>query len=189
MSTEDGAPRIVEAGDRYGLGVVYDRSGSLLLHPHEEVLRSVENWDMDVMSPWRRFLPKTVFPGFHGRASSKLYVTSTRIVLVREIDEWRELAGELTPLGLPNAAAKEKLLATLRRAGVRQYCQVLPHALVIVSCKRYVKHGSSLDLKLMGDDNQQYAIMFWKTDGRDDVTLDFLSSRFRQEGAVSRAPP
>ena len=171
--------KIIRSGDRKGLGAVYDVSGNLILLPVERILKCVANWDMDVMSPWRRVLPKTVFPGFHGKASSKLYVTSARIVLIREIDEWRELSGELTPLGLPNAAAKEKWLATHKRDGIRQFCEILPHALTVVSSRRYVKRGTMLDMKLMGDDGRQYAIMMWKTDGHDEPTLDLLRSRFR----------
>lgn len=170
---------IVQAGDRQGLGVIYDSYGDLIPRPAESILKSVANWDLDVMSPWRRVLPQTIFPGFHGKASSRLYITSARIVFVREIDEWRELAGELTPLGLPNAAAKERWLVALKRAGIRQFCQILPQALTLVSFKKYVKRGSMLDMKLMGDDDRQYAIMVWKTDGRDEVTLDLIESRFR----------
>ncbi len=175
---------IVKAGDRQGLGVIYDSSGSLITHTGEKVLKILANWDMDVMSPWRRVLPKTIFSGFHGRAKSALYVTSSRIVLLREIDEWRELAGDLTPLGLPNAAAKERRLADLRRAGIRQFCQLLPEALTLVSLRKYGRRICMLDMKLLGIDRRQYAVMIWKTDGRDNATLEFLESRFRRGSSI-----
>ncbi len=179
MMTQHSAGGIVQGGDRRGLGVVYAVSGDMICHPGETILKAVANWDIDVMSPWRRILPKTIFSGFRGEASSRLYVTSERIVLVRDVDEWRELAGELTPLGLPNAAAKERYLKALKRAGIRQFCQIEPQALVVVAAKKYTKHGSMIDLKLIGDDHRQYAVMIWKTDGRDDETLDLIESRFR----------
>lgn len=171
---------IVQAGDRGGLGVIYGPSGDLVRLPGETVLKSVSNWDVDVISPWRRIMPHVVFPGFRGKASSTLYVTSNRIVLVREIDQWRELAGELTPLGLPNAAAKETRLTTLKTRGVRQFCQILPQALLLVSAKKFTKRGSLIDLKATGDDKRDYGIMIWKTDGRDVETLELIESRFRR---------
>ncbi len=171
--------RIVHVGDRRGLGTVYNLAGDLLLLPGESILKSVANWDIDILSPWRRTMPHVVFPGFHGRASSMLYVTSHRIVLIRDIDEWRELAGELTPLGLPNAAAKERVLSALRKTGARQFCEIFPYALRVVSTRRFLKRGSMIDLKLIGDDNHQYAVLIWKTDGRDPDTIDILESRFR----------
>lgn len=171
--------QIIKAGDHEGLDVIYSPAGSLIVGVGEKILKSVANWDMDVMSPWRRVMPKTIFAGFHGKASSKLYVTSERIVLVRDIDEWRELAGELTPLGLPTAAAKEQRLKALKGLGVRQFCEVLTCRLVLSSRRRYTKRGSMLDLKLIGDDGRQYAIMIWKTDGSDPETLDLIESRFR----------
>jgi hypothetical protein len=148
--------------------------------PGESLLSELEHWDVDVTSPWRRLLPHTVFPGFHGQASSRLYVTSLRIVLIREIDEWRELAGELYPLGLPNAVAKEAFLRQLKNEGVRQFCEIYPSALRVVSAKKYLKRKSMLDLRLIGDDGQQYAIMIWKTVGGDAGVLDLILSRFKR---------
>lgn len=178
---------IIEAGDVRGLGIVYTRAGGLISHHGETVLRAVANWDLDVISPWRRILPHVIFPGFHGKASSRLFVSSDRIVLLRDIDEWRELADEMTPLGLPAAAAKDQRLRALKRAGVRQFCQIIPQSLEIVSRRRFIKRGSMIDMKLVGDDGRQYAIMFWKTDGRDVETLDFIESRFRSKSGSIKA--
>ncbi len=120
-------------------------------------------------------------------ARSTLYITTERIVLVREIDEWRELSGELTPLGLPTAAAKEQRLKSIKKAGAREFCQIRPNALAIVTCKEFVKRQCMLDLKLTGLDGRQYAILFWKTDGKDPETLGKIHSRF--EGPPRNAHP
>ncbi len=171
---------VIQAGDTQGLGRVYTRSGDLIVLPDEQVLRVARNWDVDVISPWRRVLPNVLFPGFRGEARSTLHITTKRIVLIREIDEWRELSGELTPLGLPTAAAKEKRLKSIKRAGVREFCQIQPNALAIAACRKFVKRQCMLDLELNGDDGRQYAILFWKTDGRDEDTLGLIQSRFRE---------
>ncbi len=170
----------VVAGDVDGRGKLYDRFGALVGAPGEEYIGIAEGWDMNVRSPWRRLAPRILFMGFNGRVSSKLYVTSNRIVLIREIDEWREVAGEMTILGTPTAVAKEVRLKQLKEHGVRQYCEVRQGAMRLVSAKRFLKHGSRLDLRLVGDDGQEYAISFWMGDGKDDVTLSLLASQFHR---------
>ncbi len=170
----------VEVGDVDGRDTLYDRSGSLIAGPGEEVLRVGNGWDMNVRRPWRRLLPRILFMGFNGRVVSKLYVTSFRIVLVREVDTWRELAGEMTILGAPTAAGKEARLRNLRQSGARQYCAVRPDSLRLVSSRRFVKHGSRIDLQLIGSDSEQYAISFWKSDGTYDSMVDLLESRFHR---------
>ena len=100
---------------------MYSSEGNLITRSGEEILKVVEGWDLDVISPWRRILARTVFSGFGGKTSSKLYITTQRIVLVRDIDAWRQLKGELTPLGLPTAAAKESRLKELKASGARNF--------------------------------------------------------------------
>lgn len=179
---KDGTPSssIVRAGDRNGLGDVYSEGGELLCQPGESILRTADNWDMNVRSPWRRVLPKMIFSGFGGEASSKLYITTSRIVLIREIDVWRELRGELTPLGVPTAAAKELELRRLKTAGIRQYCEIRPRRLQVVKSKRYGKGSSWLSLKLLGIDHRQYAVTLWKTKGMDEETLSMIDLQFRR---------
>ncbi len=168
----------VRAGDLDGLGKVYSDAGGLVTEPDEEILRVVTGWDVNVRSPWRRFLPKIIFLGFGGKASSKLFVTTQRILLVRDIDPWRELKGELTPLGIPTAAAKEVRLKKLKSLGARQYCEIRPRDLRVVKKKSFDAPGSWLNLHLVGVDGQQYAIRLWKTDGPDQETRLLIESQF-----------
>lgn len=169
---------VVRAGDLDGLGRVYSEEGHLITHSGENILKAVKGWDLDVISPWRRILPKTIFSGFGGKTSSTLYVTTERIVLVRDIDVWREVKGELTPLGLPTAAAKEILLKRLKSAGARQFCEIWPGKLRVVKKKRRERRWSWLELHLLGTDGNQYAITLWKTDGLDRETLALIQSQF-----------
>lgn len=170
----------VHAGDVDGRGRVYDQMGLLVYRPGEANLGVAVGWEMNVRSPWRRVLPRILFMGFNGKSDSKLYVTTLRIVLIREIEEWRELAGEMTVLGTPTAVAKEARLKQLRNAGARQYCEIQQGHMRLVSIRKFSRHGSRLDLQLLGNDNQEYAVSFWKSDGRDDRTLALLESRFRR---------
>ncbi len=144
----------------------------------ERVIRISENWDMDVISPWRRLMPNTLFAGFNGKATSRLYVTTDRIVLLRRIDSWREVKGDMTPLGMPTAIAKGVELGRLSRAGVRQFCELSPKLLRLVSASRLKKGNSWLSMRLLGDDDRKYAVMIWKTDGRDEDMLNLIESQF-----------
>jgi hypothetical protein len=181
MEPKKSVAPLVKVGDSDGLGTVYSEWGGLIVRSGEEILRTSEGWDANVSSPWRRVLPKNLFEGLSGKASSKLYVTTQRIVLVRDIDVWRQVKGELTPLGLPAAAAKEIQLKKLKAGGIRQYCELRPQAMNVVKAKRINKRSSWLDLRLVGTDGRQYAITLWKTDGLDSETLALIESRFSHE--------
>lgn len=170
----------VWAGDQEGRAVVYNPWGSLVEEHGESIIELATGWDMNVRSPWRGILPKIVFMGFNGKAISKLYITTTRVVLIREIDPWRETKGEMTPLGMPNAVATQVELRKKKQAGIRQFCEVRPQRLRLVSRKRYVKRGCMVDMRLLGRDDTQYAIAYWKTDGKDDKTLALIESQFRR---------
>ena len=172
---------IVRTGDYKGLGRIYDRQGGLIVGGSESVLKIAENWDFDVMSPWRQVLPHVVFEGFGGKAKSRLWVTTERLVLIREIDLWRQLKGELTPLGLPNAAEKEARLKRVIAAGARQFCEIRPANLRVVKSKALNRRRSWLDMQLMGIDGRQYAVTNRKTDGRDTETLALVESRFPRQ--------
>ncbi len=138
-------------------------------------------WDMDAFSPWRRLMPKSIFLGFNTKASSKLFITSARIVLIREIDPWRETSDQMTPLGIPNAAAKKVDLQKLKESGAREFCEVHTSGLSLVSAKRYTRRGSMIDMRLLGEDGNQYAVSYWKTDGKDDKILGLIESQFGRQ--------
>jgi len=178
MESQGSARLIVKAGDLDGLARIYSEAGALVTEPGEEILRAATGWDATVRSPWRRFLPKILFAGFGGRASSKLFVTTKRLVLVRDIDTWRELKGELTPLGLPTAAAKEARLKKLKALGVRQYCEIRPRDFHVVKKRSFDRQRSWIDLRLVGTDGKQYAVTLWKTDGPDQETRTLIESQF-----------
>src|SRR5437867_10485010 len=146
MRCDDRANPPVRAGDLDGLRRIYSETSGLITKSDEEILKAVTGWDVNVQSPWRKFLPKFVFMGFEGRTSSKLFVTNKRIVLVRDIDPWRELKGELTPLGIPTAAAKEAKLKKLKSLGARQYCEIRPADLRIVKEKRCDRPQAGVNL-------------------------------------------
>ncbi len=171
---------LVRAGDRNGLGTVYSTWGGLICQPGESILKTAQGWDMEVRTPWRRFLSKLVFTGFGGEVSSELYITTQRIVLIRKIDIWRELRGELSPLGLPNAAAKEVELRRLQASGARQFCALESQNLRLAKSKKFSAPRSLLDLFLIGTDGRQYVATIWKPKGVDDETLSLIESRFRR---------
>src|SRR5438445_5624801 len=169
---------VVRAGDLDGLRRIYSDTGGLVTESDEQIVRVATSWDVNVRSPWRKFLPRSIFEGFDGKATSKLFVTNRRIVFVRDIDPWRQLKGELTPLGIPTAAAKEVRLKQLKSRGARQYCEFRPRDFRVVKIKRFDRPRSRLDLRLVGVHGRQYAITLWKTDGLDQETRALIESQF-----------
>ncbi len=178
MTPDKRKMQVVRAGDYEGLGKVYSQWGGLLTRVDEQVLRTAEDWEMDVRSPWRSVLPGMIFMGFTGPTSSSLFVTTQRIVLVRKIDTWRELKGELTPLGLPKAAEKEVVLRKLQAKGARQFCELWTNELRIVKMKKHGKPVHSLDLFLLGSDGRQYAVSFFRPKGTEPALIPLIESRF-----------
>lgn len=178
MKSDDPSYSAVRVGDVRGLGSVYDRGGDLIALPGEEILGIGSGWDMNVSSPWRRVLPKVIFLGFNTKAFSKLYITSKRIVLIREIDEWREVAGEMTALGMPTAIAKQVRLKEVKASGIRTFCELRPDMLHTVSLRKSRKSESWIGLRLVDSAGHRYAVSFWTTSGRDPETLSLLESRF-----------
>src|SRR5439155_20816370 len=165
METSGNALPIVRVGDLDGLARIYSEAGGLITESGEEILRATTGWDANVSSPWRRFLPRIMFPGFGGRASSKLFVTNKRIVLVRDIDPWRELKGELTPLGLPTAAAKEARLKKVKSLGARQHCEIRRRNLRVIRRRSIDRPRSLVSLRLIGTHVKKYALTLWNRAG------------------------
>ena len=179
MEHANASSQIIRVGDLDGLGKLYSTEGNLIPNSSEKILRVGKDWEMNVRSPWRKIFPKLIFAGFGGKASSNLFITTERIVLVREIEVWRELKEELSPLGLPAAAAKEVHLKQLKSRGARQFCEIWPKNLRVVRMKRIDRRWSWLSLRLLGPDSRQYAITTYKTHDHDPDTLTLLQSRFK----------
>lgn len=166
----------VSAGDLDGLGRIYTREALLIPIHGETVLREASGWDVNIISPWRRVLPGIIFEGYNGKAQSRLYITDQRIVLIREIDVWREVKGEYTLLGTPNAAAKQLELNEKKRLGARQFCVIRPRDLRAAKSKSYDRPRSLLYMRAVNRTGKQYAITIWKTDGMDPEILGALSA-------------
>ncbi len=169
---------IVRAGSIKGRSSVYDSSGALILRPGESIVDIALGWDMTATSPWRRILTGVIFLGFNKKASSRLYITNQRLVLIRDIDPWREATPGMTPLGMPDAIAKKVELQKLGASGVKEFCEVTPGRLRRVRVRRSRKAGAWIGLMLIGDDGRQYWLSYWKTEGEDAKTLSLLESQF-----------
>ncbi len=174
----------IRAGDVDGRGVIYDGYGGLIPLPNESIFRIAAGWDMHAWSPWRRIAPRMIFLGFNSKASSRLYITSRRIVLIREIDPWREVAGDMTPLGMPTAVADQARLKKLKSLGIREYCEIWPETMKVANSSRSANRGSWLRLRLEDLRGRRYTLHFWKTDGRDEDTLSVLRACFQRRSRV-----
>lgn len=170
----------VRAGDIEGLGRVYSREGDLMLSPDESILRVGVNWDTDIVTPWRRVLPKILFEGFGGEVSSRLFVTTRRVVEIRRIDPWREVKGEVTPLGAPNAIAKKSRLDELRAHGAHQFCELTPENLSVVRLREFESPRALISIRLVNHVGTRFGVTMWKTDGPDSETLHVVAAQFRR---------
>jgi hypothetical protein len=101
-----------------------------------------------------------------------MYVTTDRLIFLREIDIWKEVKPLLTPLGLPAASEKESKLKRLKARGARQYCEVFPSLLRLVHVKR--KSGL-LRFRLIAKNGDKYEIFVY-TDTDDPSFFDFLEA-------------
>lgn len=178
MTKKKPSSTIVRTGDLVGLGTVYDSSGRLVLLPSESVLVETKGWDMEVCLGWRRFLPQIIFEGFNGPVSSTLYVTTERVVLIRDIDVWRETKADMSPLGIPGGVAKAVDLKRLASAGAREFCELRPRQMQVAGLRRLKKLQAWLDFHLVGSDGQRYEVLLCKIGGEDVETATLLESRF-----------
>src|SRR5438552_19028893 len=89
---------VVRAGDLDGLQRIYSDTGGLVSESDEEIVRVAASWDVNVRSPWRKFLPRSIFQGFDGNAVSKLFATNRSIVRLRDTHAWRQRAARRTRL-------------------------------------------------------------------------------------------
>ena len=166
MEHANASSQIIRVGDLDGLGKLYSTEGNLIPNSSEKILRVGKDWEMNVRSPWRKIFPKLIFAGFGGKASSNLFITTERVVLVREIEVWRDVKEEV-------------YLKQLKSRGARQFCEIWTENLRVVRMKRIDRRWSWLSLRAIGPDSRQYAITAYKTDGHDPETLTLLQSRFK----------
>lgn len=168
----------VRAGSLDGRGTLYTTDGQLVTLSDERILRMDEGWELEVASPWRRILPTIVFPGYYGKVSSRLYVTTDRIVFIREIDPFRETKGDMTPYGFPDAIAKNIYLKEIRTAGARAFCEFWPQRLRVAKLRQAVRPRSWINLRLLGPEEKQYDATFWKRKGANLEMQALIISRF-----------
>ncbi len=170
----------IRSGDVDGRSWLYNQFGELLPELDEKILKVATGWDVTATTPWRRLLPSTIFLGFNKPTTSRLYITSHRVVLIRDIDPWRQVAGDMTPLGIPNAAATKVQLDRLKAEGIRQYCEIRTASLKLVRVKRSAKPGAWIGLRLIASNGTKYAVSLWKTDGEDRDTSSLIESLFQE---------
>src|SRR5437899_7677542 len=64
-------------------------------------------------------------------------------------------SGELTPLGVPTAAAKEARLKKVKSLGARQYCEIRPRNLRVVKRRSLDRPRSWVSLRLIGTEDRK----------------------------------
>jgi hypothetical protein len=173
-SSSPGSP--IRAGDVEGLGRVYSETGIPILSSGETLLGRREACDLAAYGSWRIIFPKRLFHPLSGKPSGTMYVTTERLIFLREIDIWKEVKSLLTPLGLPAAAEKESKLKQLRAAGARQFCEIFRYRLQVVQTRR--KSWGLLHLRLLTVDGAKYEVFVY-TDRNDSNFFDLVEGTFR----------
>ena len=173
---------MIRAGDVDGLGRIYSEFGGLILRTDEILLAQRQGCDVAAYGSWRIFFPRRLFHPLPGRPSGTVYLTSDRLIFIRNIDIWREVKPLLTPLGLPAAAERESKLKGMKAKGARQYCEVLRAGFKLMRAKR--KPGL-LHLRLARLDNQKYEVFVY-VDKDDPAFFDLVE---RTLHASAGSPP
>ena len=174
MKGSAGAWAPVHGGDVDGIGRLYSENGNLILLPQERLIGQRANCDVAVYASWRIIFPKSIFRPQPGTPSGTLFVTSSRLVFIRNIDVWKEVKPLLTPLGLPAAAEKEADLSKKKSVGARQYCEILLTHLRVVELKR---KPWQIRIRLLSGDRRYE--LFVRSDRDDPRFFDLLERSVR----------
>ena len=162
------------SGDLDGLGRVYSATGALVLFSGEELLATQDGCDLHASESWRSFFAKTLFSAIPGKVTGKLYLTDRRLVLIRDVDVWKEVKPLLTPLGLPTAAQKEARLKDLKSRGARQYCEIQQQ---LVTLSRSRENRSMLFLYLTTTSQRRYRVVIY-VEAADTSLFPAIKARF-----------
>jgi len=165
----------IRAGDLDGLGRVYSIAGELMMSPGEQTVAVQDGCDTHITGSWRSLFAKKIFSGTSGPPNGRLYTTSQRLVLIRDVDVWQEVKPLLTPLGLPAAAETEARLKQVKARGGRQYCEISTTELTLDRTR--VKH-SMLILYLTGPGGQRFRVIVHTAEHRPDFYTQ-IESRFK----------
>jgi len=164
--TDSRSPPPISVGDIDGLGRVYAETGSLVTNSSEKVITTRSGCDLHVSESWRSLFVRTLFAVAPGKLAGRLHLTDRRMVLIRDIDVWKEVKPLLTPLGFPAAAEKHSRLKEIKARGARQYCEI---DLATVSISHAREKSTMLFLYITGSNGQKYRVI---------VYTDLADSRF-----------
>jgi len=165
----------VYCGDVDGMGRVYSENGNLILLPQERLIGQRANCDLAAYGSWRILFPKSIFRSQPGTPSGTLFVTSGRLVFIRNIDVWKQVKPLLTPLGLPAAAEKEAALSKKKSVGARQYCEILLAPVWVIQLRR---KSWQMRIRLLSGERRYE--LFVRSDKDDPGFFDLLEGRLRE---------
>ncbi len=185
----------VRPGSLDGFGTIYDQEARLIAKSNERIEREAARWDAEVLSPWKRVLPKILFdfqdPRLHRGLQSALYITSERIVLIREVPGWGESRSRMAPPFRSGGMTAEEEVALIQRLAFplskgRQYLEVWPDRLDVVELNRSDRRRSFLEVRAHGRDRREFRIYFQRESGPDPTTSALIESRFPRQAAPIR---
>jgi len=173
------ASRFLTAGDIDGLNRIYSSVGALVTLPNERVLAVWPGFDMAVFSGWSIFTSKCLVDSGPSPPYGRLYSTSARIVMMREVDIQKEIRPLLTEHGISGAERLADRLASLASRHGRYYAELWPAHLRLMKTKRLLwGKVKQFNLNLLSDDGARFQV-FVNATAEHLPHLTELAGRFR----------
>jgi hypothetical protein len=112
----------MRSGSVEGKGVVYDELGRPILQEHEHIVRSIPNDNLDVSEAVGFAGMRSIFDASAERGV--LYITSRRVLYVREPNAVLAAKRNLYPVGMADALADAYKARVLERLDAREFCEI-----------------------------------------------------------------
>ncbi len=168
----------IEVGDLDGLNRIYGPDGGVLTKSGETVLGVRDRCELGAFESWRKLFAPLVFESLRGASAGRVFVTTERLVFLREIDTWKQVKASMSPLGLPGAVVKEAELNRIKGAGGRQYFQLWTSGFSLAWAKRV---DGLIGLRLVGRDGRKWRVVV-HADIDDPPFFALIEGRFPRAG-------
>ncbi len=166
----------MRVGDIGGLDDIYDNSGKLILKQGEQVLRKVENDNIDVYRGKFGLTARTLLG--HTKEKGTLYLTDRRLVFIRNPDPWLAFQTYGTPFELATGLGKARYARDLKSLGLRSFVEISYSEVRSFRSKK----GKWAELRLEDSDGVLVRVDLDRC-GKEDDKIALLNNLLKKAGA------
>ncbi len=163
-------------GDLGGLEEIYDEEGRLMLKEDEEILRKVDNDNINVWKGKHGLTGKTLLG--YSKEKGTMYLTDRRLVFIRTPDPWLALKTHGTPLELAGGITGSLYAKDLKRLGLRHFVELYYSEVVTYKSKK----GKWAELRLDDTDGVPIRVDISRR-GKHDDKIVLLEELLRKAGS------